>query len=111
MTREEAMFWFADSMPIKIIAPKAYQAYITAIEALKPLGTDDINRIFPGCHICRNVPLDRVGISEEQIYITSSMEIPAGEEFLFCPRCGKPLTDEAKRFALICINEAMEERP
>lgn len=56
---------------------------------------EQIERMFPGCDICREAPLEKIGFNKDEVYITNSSEIPMNEGVLFCPRCSRPLTDEA----------------
>lgn len=44
MTREEARNWFIDHMPIKSIMPNAYQAYQTALSALRPVSREPLEK-------------------------------------------------------------------
>ena len=120
MTRAEAIDWFEQ---VRDIAKrnlgekwtrgceKHYQLKVdlaeAALIALRGPTRETVERMFPGCDICHEAPLENVGLNEEEIYVVDGKEVPANESLRYCPRCGKPLTDEAVDMMLERWKEAV----
>lgn len=47
------------------------------------------------CGACVDGHLSRVCISDDEIYVNSDGFAPENERFQFCPKCGRPMTEEA----------------
>ena len=83
------------------------EALDLALAALRGPTRETVERLFPGCDICHEAPLEKVGLNEEEIYVVDGKEVPANESLRYCPRCGKPLTDEAVDMMLERWKEAL----
>lgn len=86
MTREEAIELLRDT-PIDIRSTREddiHTLYATAqmmaIDALRPVSRERVEKVFPGCEKCRN-----------QANWPSWIE----KGFVYCPKCGTPLTSWA----------------
>lgn len=90
MTREEAI------KELQSYADASWgslnEAFEMAINALRPVSREQVEKVFPGCALCNWGGLDFVGVDGDGIYLSKPAE---NEKFRFCPVCGKPLTDEA----------------
>ena len=80
------------------------EAVALALTALRPVSREQVERMFPGCAKCEyeddGEPL--------RIYYPDGWDNGIGFEYgkaIFCPECGKPLTDEAVQMVM----ERMEE--
>ena len=65
---------------------------VKALQAFRPVSREQVEKVFPGCVLCKWGGLDCVGVDGDGIYLSKP---PKDEKFRFCPVCGKPLTDEA----------------
>ena len=63
-----------------------------ALTALRTPTREMVEKVFPGCVLCKWGGLDCVGVDGDGIYLSKP---PKDEKVRFCPVCGKPLTDEA----------------
>ena len=68
--------------------------------ALRPVSREQVERMFPGCDFCNMADFGEFGFEITKHYAKiccalGSWRFPGKEQFLFCPKCGKPLTDEA----------------
>lgn len=104
MTREETIelkaavgrLMYSDNKDIR-----DYNALIDFIEsALRPVRREWVERMFPGCDFCNMADFGEFGFEITKHYakiccVLGSWRLPQNEQFLFCPKCGKPLTDEA----------------
>ena len=81
-----------------------------ALSALRPVSREQVERMFPGCDFCNMADFGEFGFEITKHYAKiccalGSWRFPGKEQFLFCPKCGKPLTDEAVEMVM----ERMEE--
>ena len=97
MTWEAAIEWFESHMPTKIM-PVAKAAYEMAIAALRFPTREMVERVFPGCkmckpvcHKCKNYPLALYPQACKTCVEHSNFEAVSN----FCEDCGRPMTDEA----------------
>lgn len=61
---------------------------------------EQVEKVFPGCDFCNIADFGEFGFEITKRYAKiscalGSWRFPQHEQFLFCPKCGKPLTDEA----------------
>lgn len=61
---------------------------------------EQVEKVWPGCEFCNRADFGEFGFEITKHYAKiscalGSWRFPKGEQFLFCPKCGKPLTDEA----------------
>ena len=70
------------------------------IAALRPITREQVEKVFPGCNFCNLADFGEFGFEITKHYAKiccalGAWRFPQNEQFLFCPKCGKPLTDEA----------------
>lgn len=75
------------------------KAINAAQDVLSPI-RDQVEKVFPGCDFCNLADFGEFGFEITKHYAKiccalGSWRFPKNEQFLFCPKCGKPLTDEA----------------
>lgn len=105
MTREELRQWFAgwiddyyDELYLEDdLTPEVAESVLTA---LRPVSREKVEKVLPGCEFCNREDFGEFGFEITKHYAKiscalGSWRFPKGEQFLFCPKCGKPLTDEA----------------
>ena len=68
--------------------------------ALRPVSREQVERMFPGCDFCNMADFGEFGFEITKHYAKiccalGSWRFPEKKQFLFCPKCGKPLTDKA----------------
>ena len=71
-----------------------------ALSALRPVSREQVEKVFPGCDFCNLADFGEFGFEITKHYAKiccalGSWRFPQNEQFLFCPKCRKPLTDEA----------------
>ena len=71
-----------------------------ALAALRGPTREMVERMFPGCDFCNCADFGEFGFEITKHYAKiccalGSWRFPQNEQFMFCPKCGKPLTDEA----------------
>ena len=86
----------------------------TLLAALRPVSRERVERMFPGCDFCDMADFGEFGFEITKHYAKiccalGSWRFQRKEQFLFCPKCGKPLTDEAVEMVLERL-EAMKDR-
>lgn len=84
-----------------------------ALTALRPVSREKVERVFPGCDFCNMADFGEFGFEITKHYAKiccalGSWRFPGKEQFLFCPKCGKPLTDEAVQMVMERL-EALHE--
>ena len=87
MTREEAIKVLND-FPIDFRNSggfEAMEALKIAISALRPVGREQVEKVWRGCEKCN-------GAGEYSRYAENLTKILLAK---YCPHCGRPLTDEA----------------
>ena len=120
MTREEAIAEIERLLECakKLQGPKTFvdfspvPALEMALSALRPVSREQVEKVWPGCDICRRdkkIKSDNFcGAATMQI-VGDSIDLRGDEKKIkffghiyapsfsvrFCPFCGKPLTDEA----------------
>lgn len=99
MTREEAIELLRDT-PIDIRSTREddiYTLYATAqmmaIDALRPVSRDRIEKVWSGCHECSGCKLCIWNETKKCNDCKNRNSFRPLSDF--CPRCGKPLTDAA----------------
>ena len=129
MNREEAINRIENHMEVHGIGEYPHialkEALDMAITALRPVSRERVEKVWPGCDICRGdkkIKSDNFcGASTMQI-VGDSIDLRGDEKKIkffghiyapsfsvrFCPFCGKPLTDEAVDMVMEKINN-MEE--
>lgn len=80
--------------------PQFMEALGMALSALRPFSREQVEKVFPGCDFCNLADFGEFGFEITKHYAKiccalGSWRFPQNEQFLFCPKCGKPLTDEA----------------
>ena len=109
ITREEAIelkaavgrLMYSDNKDIR-----DYNALIDFIEsALRPVSRERVEKVWSGCDFCNTADFGEFGFEITKHYAKiccalGSWRFPEKEQFLFCPKCGKPLTDEAVQIRL-----------
>lgn len=116
MTREEAIeifeqkgWWIAQK---ETLTPKQAEEIIKlnnavnfALSALRPISREQVEKVWPGCDFCNTADFGEFGFEITKHYAKiccalGSWRFPEKEQFLFCPKCGKPLTDEAVQMVM-----------
>ena len=89
------------------------EALSLALSALRPITREQIAEVFPGCDFCNIADFGEFGFEITKCYAKiscalGSWRFPQHEQFLFCPKCGKPLTDKAVDMVMESL-EALHE--
>ena len=76
------------------------EAVALALSALRPVSREQVEKVWSGCDFCNTADFGEFGFEITKHYAKiccalGSWRFPEKEQFLFCPKCGKPLTDEA----------------
>ena len=126
MTREEAITAFEEiklnaqthlGKKYAIGCEEYYKTKIdlaeAAISALRTPTREQVERMFPGCDFCNCADFGEFGFEITKHYAKiccalGSWRFPQNEQFMFCPKCGKPLTDEAVDIMLERWKEAVD---
>lgn len=128
MTREEAVkhltTWIYtdfENMPKQVL-----EALNIALAALRPVSREQVEKVWPGCDICRGdkkIKSDNFcGAATMQI-VGDSIDLHGDEKKIkffghiyapsfsvrFCPFCGKPLTDEAVEMVMERMEAVYEQ--
>ena len=112
MTREEAIELLRDT-PIDIRSTREddiHTLYATAqmmaIDALRSVSRDRIEKVWSGCYMC----------DEYRYFMFNAWKDPNSSKrpdcmgtSMFCPNCGRPLTDEAVEMVMERL-EALNEK-
>lgn len=116
MTREEAINRIEDHMEVHHIGEyphiKLKEALDMALSALCPVSRERVEKVWSGCDFCNTADFGEFGFEITKHYAKiccalGSWRFPEKEQFLFCPKCGKPLTDEAVDMMLERWKEAV----
>lgn len=101
MTREEAIDYLS---AIKLLlrdvgvdTEKAHSAIDIALAALRPITREQVEKVWSGCDLCLDDSWNRRLVIQKRFDHTT---LSYGELALFCPGCGKPLTDEAVQMVM-----------
>ena len=119
MTREEAIailqekydycksFYDLAARPKEDYAETAQylQALQVALSALRPVSREQVEKVWRGCDFCNRADFGEFGFEITKRYAKiccalGNWRFPEKEQFLFCPKCGKPLTDEAVQMVM-----------
>ena len=119
MTREEAIailqekydycksFYDLAARPKEDYAETAQylQALQVALSALRPVSREQVEKVWSGCDFCNTADFGEFGFEITKHYAKiccalGSWRFPEKEQFLFCPKCGKPLTDESVQMVM-----------
>ena len=89
---------------------RCQMALKVALYALRPVSREQVERMFPGCDFCNMADFGEFGFEITKHYAKiccalGSWRFPGKEQFLFCPKCGKPLTDEAVQMVMERLEE------
>ena len=94
--------------------PQFMEALGMALSALRPVSRERVEKVWSGCDFCNTADFGEFGFEITKHYAKiccalGSWRFPEKEQFLFCPKCGKPLTDEAVQMVMERL-EALHER-
>ena len=111
MTREEAIAEIKYYMESDSYADApSNEACKMAINALRPVSREQVEKVFPGCPYCK--PDSEGYVQKFGAYSILNGELKTGhckpQKISFCPHCSRPLTDEAVEMVMEKINN-MEE--
>ena len=122
MTREEAivnlekliaLFHTASEQNKMVDYSKIIETLEFAAAALRPVSREQVEKVWSGCDFCNRADFGEFGFEITKHYAKiccalGNWRFPEKEQFLFCPKCGKPLTDEAVEMVMErmdkCIN-------
>ena len=93
MTREEAIKSLKNIVEYWTYKPTEVEAAKMAIAALRPVSRDRIEKVWSGCHECSGCKLCIWNETKKCNDCKNRNSFRPLSDF--CPRCGKPLTDEA----------------
>lgn len=92
MTREEAIKSLQNIVEYWTYKPTEVEAAKIAIAALRPVSRERIEKVWSGCYMC----------DEYRYFMFNAWKDPNSSKrpdcmgtSMFCPNCGRPLTDEA----------------
>ena len=93
--------------------PQFMEALDMALSALRPVSREQVEKVWSGCDFCNTADFGEFGFEITKHYAKiccalGSWRFPEKEQFLFCPKCGKPLTDEAVEMVMERWKEALE---
>ena len=93
--------------------PQFMEALGMALTALRPVSRERVEKVWSGCDFCNTADFGEFGFEITKHYAKiccalGSWRFPEKEQFLFCPKCGKPLTDEAVEMVMERWKEALE---
>ena len=117
MTREEAILEFETMLAKYAFEADEAQAIGKAFEALRPVSREQVEKVFPGCEMCKEkkeVKSDNFCGAATMRIVGDSINLRGDEKKIkffghiyapsfsvrFCPFCGKPLTDEAVQMVI-----------
>ena len=112
MTREETIKILNDEEIASLVGRfhGGKEALDLAIAALRPVSREQVEKVFPDCAFCGKADFGEFGFEITKHYAKiccalGSWRFPEKEQFLFCPKCGKPLTDEAVEMVMERLEE------
>lgn len=124
MTREEAIELIAilrehvlpeaKTESEKLAASACVESLDMAISALQGSTREQVEKVFPGCDFCNLADFGEFGFEITKHYAKiccalGGWRFPQNEQFLFCPKCGKPLTDEGVEMAMKRFEEMQND--
>ena len=110
MTREEAIKHLLLDWHINLgcdfaIKPGRLDDFLAALDvalsALRPISRERVEQVWRGCEYCSGDVDNRLYLDSKRLYLdkngilTDEIENIDILRLEFCPKCGKPLTDEA----------------
>lgn len=98
MTRKEALNELLTMLARYSFDADEAQAIGKAMEALRPVSRGRIEKVWPGCHECSGCKLCIWNETKKCNDCKNRNSFRPLSDF--CPRCGKPLTDEAVDMAM-----------
>ena len=107
MTREEAIIIIERVAHTEAKWPgteDTLEALDMALTALRPVSREQVEKVFPGCPKCRYED----GKEPMDIYYPDGWDNGIGFEYgkaIFCPECGRALTDEAVEMVMERVEE------
>jgi Zn finger protein HypA/HybF involved in hydrogenase expression len=105
---------FPDGETLKHAFDLTDETVDTLLSALRPVSRERVERMFPGCDFCNMADFGEFGFEITKHYAKiccalGSWRFPGKEQFLFCPKCGKPLTDEAVQMVMERLEALKDE--
>ena len=107
MTREEAIKSLKNIVEYWTYKPTEVEAAKMAIDALRPVSRDRIEKVWSGCHECSGCKLCIWNETKKCNDCKNRNSFRPLSDF--CPRCGKPLTDAAVEMVMERL-EALNEK-
>ena len=113
MTREEAIDIIENKIQIDVRfctkeEVEQYQEALTmAITALRPISREQVERVWRGCNECTSCKLCIWNETKKCNGCKNMYSFKPLSDF--CPRCGKPLTDEAVEMVMERWKEALDD--
>lgn len=106
MTREEAIKSLKNIVEYWTYKPTEVEAAKMAIAALRPVSRERVEQVWSGCYMC----------DEYRYFMFNAWKDPLSSKrpdcmgtSMFCPHCGRPLTDEAVEMVMERWKEAFDE--
>lgn len=95
-----ALFYTESEQSKMVDYSKIIETLEFAAAALRPITREQAEKVWRGCDFCNRADFGEFGFEITKHYAKiccalGSWRFPEKEQFLFCPKCGKPLTDEA----------------
>ena len=106
-------FWASHQMAEGVKnAKRRIEAFEIALTALRPVSREQVEKVWSGCDFCNTADFGEFGFEITKHYAKiccalGSWRFPEKEQFLFCPKCGKPLTDKAVEMVMERWKEAV----
>lgn len=107
MTREEAIKSLQNIVEYWTYKPTEVEAAKMAIAALRPVSRERIEKVWSGCYMC----------DEYRYFMFNAWKDPNSSKrpdcmgtSMFCPNCGRPLTDEAVEMVMERLEALNENR-
>lgn len=107
MTREEAIKSLQNIIEYWTYKPTEVEAAKMAISALRPVSRERIEKVWSGCYMC----------DEYRYFMFNAWKDPNSSKrpdcmgtSMFCPNCGRPLTNEAVQMAMERLEALYENR-
>lgn len=107
MTREEAIKSLKNIVEYWTYKPTEVEAAKMAIDALRPVSRDRIEKVWSGCHECSGCKLCIWNETKKCNDCKNRNSFRPLSDF--CPRCGKPLTDAAVEMVVEKLKEVISE--
>ena len=108
MTREEAIKSLKNIVEYWTYKPTEVEAAKMAIDALRPVSRDRIEKVWSGCHECSGCKLCIWNETKKCNDCKNRNSFRPLSDF--CPRCGKPLTDAAVDMVMERLEEVQNDQ-